>query len=137
MAGGIASTALVRSLSRVGVMSFFGSGGLSLDVVESALIELSQETGVWGCNLLHNPVEPDIEERTVDLFLQYKVSCISASAYMRLSKALVRYRLLGISERSGKICATHKIFAKVSHPSVVKLSAPPPPKWYRSCCVMV
>lgn len=127
MAGGIASTQLVQSLSRVGVLSFFGSGGLSLDAVETALAELSSEIGQWGCNLLHNPSEPSVEERTVDLFLQYGVSCISASAYMRLSKALVRYRILGLAERSGTPHSVHKIFAKVSHPSVVKQFLSPAP----------
>ena len=128
MAGGIASTQLVQSLSRVGILSFFGSGGLSVDAVDVALAELSTESGVWGCNLLHNPSEPSIEERTVDLFLQYGVSCISASAYMRLSKALVRYRILGLSERSGRLHSAHTIFAKVSHPSVVKQFLSPPPE---------
>ena len=84
-------------------------------------------SGVWGCNLLHNPTEPSIEEQTVDLFLQYGVSCISASAYMRLSKALVRYRLLGLFERNGKVYSEHQIFAKVSHPSVVQQFLSPPP----------
>ena len=48
MAGGIASTELVRCLSRVGILSFFGSGGLPLAVVDTALSELSQENGVWA-----------------------------------------------------------------------------------------
>ena len=37
MAGGIASVQMVQSLSKVGVLSFFGSGGLSLQAVENAL----------------------------------------------------------------------------------------------------
>ena len=127
MAGGIASAELVQSLSKVGILSFFGSGGLSVDAVEVALSKLAKENGVWGCNLLHNPSDPSIEERTVDLFMQYGVSCISASAYMRLSKALVRYRILGLSQRFGKVHSEHKIFAKVSHPSVVNQFLSPPP----------
>ena len=127
MAGGIASVKLVRSLSRVGILSFFGSGGLPLQTVANALADLSVETGVWGCNLLHNPSEPKVEEQTVDLFLQYGVSRISASAYMRLSNALVRYRLLGLSERDGKVYSAHQIFAKVSHPSVVQQFLSPAP----------
>ena len=127
MAGGIASVRLVQSLSRVGILSFFGSGGLPLQTVENALTELSVETGVWGCNLLHNPSEPNVEEQTVDMFLQYGVSRISASAYMRLSKALIRYRLLGLSERDGKMYSAHQIFAKVSHPAVVQQFLSPAP----------
>lgn len=128
MAGGIASVDMVSALCREGLLSFFGAGGLPIEQVNVALQRLSKETGVWGCNLLHNPTEPSIEEQTVDLFLQYGVSVISASAYMRLSKALVRYRVTGLNEQNGKVQVGHKIFAKVSHPSVVKQFLAPAPK---------
>ena len=127
MAGGIASVEMVSALSRVGILSFFGAGGLPTPKVDEALRLLSEEANIWGCNLLHNPVEPEIEEQTVDLFLRYGVPVISASAYMRLSKALVRYRVTGLIKRNGTVLSEHKIFAKVSHPSVVKQFLAPAP----------
>jgi|GEM_PF-2462470 len=128
MAGGIASVELVQSLAAVGILSFFGAGGLSLKAVEEALEVLSTNAGPWGCNLLHNPVEPEVEEQTVDLLLAHGVQMISASAYMRLSKALVRYRLSGLEMKDGQIQCKHQIFAKASHPSVVQQFLSPAPK---------
>ena len=46
-----------------------------------------------GDQSLHSPNEPELEEHLVDLF-PYGVKRISASAYMRLSLAVVRYRIL-------------------------------------------
>ena len=82
--------------------------------------------GVWGINLLHSPNEPELEEHLVDLFLTYGVKRISASAYMRLSLAVVRYRILGLYEEDGRIKCAHQIFAKVSHPTVAKQFLEPP-----------
>ncbi len=126
MAGGIASVEMVRTLSRHNVLSFFGAGGLSLLEVEKALEALSEETGIWGCNLLHNPVEPKIEEQTVDLLLHHKVRYVSASAFMQITPALVRYRLHGIHKENDRIIVPNQVFAKVSHPSVVQQFLRPP-----------
>ena len=128
MAGGIASVSFVSAMSGIDILSFFGSGGLSLEEIEDALQQLSKIQGIWGINLLHSPHEPQLEEDLIDLFCQYDVKIISASAYMRLTPALIRYRIMGISEKDGVIQASHKIFAKISHPSVAKHFLEPPPE---------
>ena len=75
MAGGIASADLVVAMSRAGLLGFFGAGGLGLDAVEEALKQITAALtpgAAWGANLLHNPVEPAVEERTVDLYLRLR-----------------------------------------------------------------
>ncbi len=132
MAGGIASEEHVVALSRAGYLGFFGSGGLPLERVEAAVIKISAELGVespWGFNLLHNPVEPKVEERTVDLYLKYKVRMISAAAFMGLTRAVVRYRYSGATqENDGRCKVVNRVFAKVSRPEVAKHFINPAPK---------
>jgi trans-AT polyketide synthase/acyltransferase/oxidoreductase domain-containing protein len=131
MAGGIASVALVQAMANAGYLGFFGSGGLPIDRVESALGELSRSLGdrPWGCNLLHNPAEPAVEDRTVDLLLFHGCRRVSASAFMTLTPAVVRYRAAGLSRAAdGTILEQNHIFAKVSRPEVAARFLAPAPK---------
>ncbi len=129
MAGGIASADLVVAMSNAGLLGFYGAGGVPLSAVESALASIAgRATGVWGANLLHNPVEPAVEEETVDLYLKHGVKRVSASAYMRLTPAIVRYRLEGIHrDASGKIVVPNQVFAKVSRTEVATHFLQPAP----------
>ena len=128
MAGGIASVEVVLAAAAAGYVGFFGAGGLPLPAVEEALKRLSSEAGgSWGANLLHNPSEPAVEEATVDLYLRYGVRRVSASAYMGLSLAVVRYRLAGIELREGRPFCPNHVFAKVSRPEVAERFLRPAP----------
>lgn len=130
MAGGIASVELVKAMANAGYLAFFGSGGLAIDRVEAALADLSTSLGdrSWGSNLLHNPNEPAVEERTVDLLLQYGCKRVSASAFMTLTPAIVRYRAVGLERGSaGEIVEKHHVFAKVSRPEVAARFLAPAP----------
>ncbi len=131
MAGGIASADLVIAMARDGLLGFFGAGGLPVPAVEEALKRVSSEVGddgAWGFNLLHNPVEPAVEEGTVDLYLKYGVRRVSASAYMDLTPAIVRYRFTGITAGpDGRARAANHVFAKVSRTEVAEKFLRPPP----------
>lgn len=132
MAGGIASVEVVLAAAKGGLLAFYGSGGLPLEAIEAALVRITAEVGdgAWGANLLHNPVEPDIEERTVDLYLKHGVRTAEASAFMGLTPAVVRYRFHGIhAGPDGRpVCPNH-LFAKVSRPEVAeKFLRPPSPE---------
>ncbi|MEQ1567339.1 MAG: PfaD family polyunsaturated fatty acid/polyketide biosynthesis protein [Myxococcota bacterium] len=129
MAGGIASAEVVLAAADSGLLAFFGSGGLPLEAVETALQRISAEArGPWGFNLLHNPIEPDVEEHTVDLYLQHGVRVVEASAFMGLTPAVVRYRFSGIGRgRDGRAEAPNRVFAKVSRPEVAEKFLRPPP----------
>ena len=135
MAGGIASVDVVKAAARAGLLGFFGSGGLPLKAVEVALASLAADppeglgtSMPWGMNLLHNPTEPDVEERTVDLYLRHGVRVASASAYMGLTPAVVRFRTHGIKAGSnGRPVVMNRLFAKVSRPEVAEKFLRPPP----------
>lgn len=127
MAGGIASPALVNAMGRGGFLGYFGAGGLGLDAVEAGLKELDTSVPV-GANLLHNPVEPAVEEQTVELYLKYGIHAVDASAYMTLTPAVVRYRLHGIHEEGGRIVVPNRLAAKISRPEVAEPFLRPAPK---------
>jgi len=131
MAGGIASADLVVAMGRAGLLGFFGAGGLPLVAVEQACKEVTAALGDAPCgfNLLHNPVEPHVEEATVDLYLSHGIRRVSASAYMRLTRAVVRYRLHGIhAGTDGQPVCPNKVFAKVSRAEVAEPFMRPAPK---------
>ncbi len=130
MAGGIAGVELVAAMAGAGLLGFFGSGGLPVEAVENALDELSTRCAgqPFGCNLLHNPAEPSVEERTVDLLLAHGVHDVDASAFMQLTPAVVRYRLTGIHEADGRIVVPNRLAAKVSRPEVAEPFLRPAPE---------
>ncbi|MBM4369876.1 MAG: nitronate monooxygenase, partial [Deltaproteobacteria bacterium] len=130
MAGGIAGVELVAALGGAGLLGFLGSGGLPIEAVEKALGELSTRCAgqPYGCNLLHNPAEPAVEEQTVDLLLAHGVHDVDASAFMQLTPAVVRYRLSGIHEEHGRIVVPNRLAAKVSRPEVAEPFLRPAPE---------
>ena len=133
MARGIATARMVIEVSRAGMLGFFGSAGLSIDEVRDALVKLTRELGdrtAWGCNLIHSPDDPELEDQLVDLFLRHSVTRVSASAFMRLSKSVVRYAFSGVRvDPNGQIIRPNHVFAKVSRREVARhFMAPPPPE---------
>lgn len=118
MANGIASAALAIALGKAGMLGFYGTGGVPLPEVEKALDEMQAALGVdgpYGFNLLNNPTDPAHEEALVDLYLARKVRLVEASAYLRVTAPLVRYRLHGIHRAAdGTVVAPNRIIAKVS-----------------------
>lgn len=131
MANGIASTALVKAMAHGGCLGFFGAAGLSLGRIETALDELQREldpAGLpWGSNLIHNPAEPAHEEAVADLYLRRGVRCIEASAYLRLTPALIRYACSGLRQLpDGRIERPNRVIAKVSRAEVARQFLSPP-----------
>lgn len=132
MARGIASTALTIRLAETGMLGFFGAAGLSLDRIEEAIVHLREALGPrnlpWGANLIHSQGAPDIEERTVDLYLKHRVHRMSASAFMALAPAVVRYACQGLRRTAeGHVERCNHVFAKISRPEVARHFLQPPP----------
>ncbi|MCP4805454.1 MAG: PfaD family polyunsaturated fatty acid/polyketide biosynthesis protein [Proteobacteria bacterium] len=129
MAGGISSVALVQAMGHAGLLAFYGAGGLPLSAAEDAISKLSRSMGdrPFGANLLHNPVEPAMEQKTVDLFLLYGVRYVSASAFMGLTPAVAHYRYKGIHQVDGRTVCPNRLFAKVSRPEVAEHFLRPAP----------
>jgi len=129
---GIASKEMVVKVAKKGMLGFLGAGGIGIDALEEAIRYIQKELKngeAYGINLLHNQVNPELEEKTVDLFMKYEVRNIETSAFMSITPALVRYRLKGLKrDESGKIVSSNKIIAKVSRPEVAEAFLTPAPE---------
>ena len=130
MAGGIASPELVIAMSKAGLIGFFGAGGLPIEAVRAGVKTILDAVGAApaGFNLLHNPAEPAAEEAVADLYVEAGVRWVSASAYMGLTPAVVRYRYAGIRRGpDGGVICPNRVLAKVSRPEVAEHFMRPAP----------
>lgn len=121
MANGIATVEVVIAAARSGCLGFFGAAGLLPDRVASAVDRLSAELGglPFGVNLIHSPQEPAIEVAVSDLLVARGVRTVEASAFMRITPAVVRYAAAGLHRgANGEIVRKNRIVAKVSRPEV-------------------
>ncbi|MCO4770463.1 MAG: PfaD family polyunsaturated fatty acid/polyketide biosynthesis protein [Deltaproteobacteria bacterium] len=131
MANGIATVRLVTEMARAGFLGFFGAAGLSVPRIEAAVTELRANLGDapgWGCNLIHNPHEPSVEEATADLYIRTGVTRVSAAAYLALTPAIVRFALSGLRQQpDGSIHRERFVFAKISRPETARAFLEPAP----------
>ncbi|MFA5904097.1 MAG: PfaD family polyunsaturated fatty acid/polyketide biosynthesis protein [Desulfobacula sp.] len=136
MANGIASVAMVKTMAEHGMIGFFGAGGLSIEKIEDAIIDLktSLSNKPFGFNLIHSLNDPAHEMATVNLYLKHEIRQISAAAFLRMTPALVYYRIKGLHEdNNGNIAAPNNIIAKVSRVEIARqFFSPPPEKLVRS-----
>lgn len=131
MANGISSVDMVLALAREGILSSFGSGGLSLPQIGESIKTLNKSLGSksYAVNLLHNPVSPDWEMECVKLFLNEGVHIIEVSAFVKVTLAIVYYRVAGLAlTHSGNVVAPNKVIAKISREEVASQFMSPPPK---------
>ena len=134
MAKGISSVAMVKAFGEAGMLGFFGAAGLPLSAVTAAISELKAAGDFpFGCNLIHSPQEPELENALVDLYLRQGIKLIEASAFLALTLPLVRYRTHGIyRDADGRIITPNRIIAKISREEVAaRFFAPPPEKYLR------
>jgi len=131
MANGIASTHLVKAMANSDLLASFGAAGLSINEIESAILELKQSIPekTYAFNLIHAPNEKGHEDAVVDLYLKHRINLIEASAYLKLTAAVVRYRVSGIhQDESGNIIVPNRIIAKASRIEVATHWFSPPPE---------
>jgi trans-AT polyketide synthase, acyltransferase and oxidoreductase domains len=133
MAHGIASPRLVLAMARSELLAFYGSAGVAHGEVESNIVAIQRELGdigaSWGSDLIHTPHDPTLEEKLVDLYLQHGVRRVSASAFMRLTPAVVRYACTGLSlGPDGSVRRENHLFAKLSRPETARLFMSPAPQ---------
>ncbi len=130
MANGISSVKMVKAMAYGGMLGFFGSGGLGIDEVESAITQLKNDLGSlpFGFNLIHSPNNPDLEMSIAKLYIKHGVNLVSAAAFMSMTPAIVYFRLKGIHvDRNGRIKAPNRIIAKVSRIELAKKFFSPAP----------
>jgi trans-AT polyketide synthase, acyltransferase and oxidoreductase domains len=138
MANGVGSVEIVVAMARAGMIGFFGAAGLPLARVEADIDRIQNELRTpdggclpYGSNLIHSPNEPNLEAGVVDLYLRKGVRLVSASAYLRLSLPLIRYRVHGIHRNErGEVVAPNRVIAKVSRVEVAERFFSPPPEKY-------
>ena len=131
MANGIASADLVEAMAHEGMLAFYGAAGLDPQTVEQAIDRIASRVGAatWGANLIHSPSEPALEEAVTSLYLRRNVRLVSASAYLRLTLPLVRYRLSGIQRgENGAPVLRNRVMAKVSRVEVARQFLAPAPE---------
>ncbi|OBS51075.1 hypothetical protein A8B73_18260 [Methylosinus sp. 3S-1] len=130
MGKGIASERFVTTLARARILSFFGAGGLTLERIAAAISAIRSAVGPdapFGVNFLHNQIIPGQEEALADLLIAEEVRTIEASAFIRVTPALVRYRLAGLeSGLDGSPRIRNRILAKLSRPEVARQFLAPP-----------
>ncbi|MCF2860140.1 PfaD family polyunsaturated fatty acid/polyketide biosynthesis protein [Pseudoalteromonas sp. SMS1] len=128
---GIASKELVIALAHAGFMGFLGTGGRSIKDIEQDILQIQNslnEQQAYGMNLVANLDAPDLELATIDLYLKYGIRCIEAAAFIRMTPALVLYRLQGLyKDQHGTVKAKNKIIAKLSRPEVAAQFLSPAP----------
>lgn len=129
---GISSKELVVAMGKARFLSFFGTGGMSLDEIKKNILYIQEnlpQGEPYGMNLLCNLYYPETEMETVKLLIAHQVTCIEAAAFMQITPALVFYRLSGLHRDShGKVKCTHQIIAKVSRPEVAQAFMSPAPE---------
>ncbi len=131
MANGIATVEMVEAIAAEGMLGFFGAAGLPVDKIEAAAVELTARCGdaLWGSNLIHSPQEPELEEKTVDVYLRRGVRRVSASAFMGIRPSVVRYAYSGIrTEPGGGVARRNHVFAKISRLEVARQFLSPAPE---------
>jgi trans-AT polyketide synthase, acyltransferase and oxidoreductase domains len=132
MAQALARPRVVVPLARAELLAFYGSAGVAPADVEANVRgiqhELDELGASWGSDLIHTPHDPTLEEKLVDLYLHLGVRRVSASAFMRLTPAVVRYACTGLSlDPDGTIRRENHLFAKLSRPETARLFMSPPP----------
>lgn len=127
---GVASKELVVAMGRAGLLGFLGTGGMPLAQIDQDIHFIQRTlTGVsYGMNLICNINHPQIEMDTAELFMNRHVTCVEAAAFMRMTPALVYYRVSGLRLRAdGGIECRNRIIAKLSRPEVARAFLSPPP----------
>jgi PfaD family protein len=130
MAKGIASAELVIAAGQRGMLASLGAGGLPLHRVTAALdkIQAALPNGPFAVNLIHAPADEGLESGGVELFLKRGVRVVEASAFMKLTPWVVRYRVAGLERGpGGRTVCRNKIIFKVSRTELAALAMRPPP----------
>jgi len=130
MANGISSPEMVIALGKNGLLGSYGSGGVSINEIETAIQKIQSElvTKPYAVNLLNSPLEPERERQTVDLLLKNEVRTLEASAFLGMTRGLVLYRAAGLKLRQdGTINIQNRIIAKISRKEIARRFMRPAP----------
>lgn len=131
MANAIASADLVVAMGRERLLSSFGAAGVIGARLEEAIKKIQAElpNAPYAFNLIHSPSEEAMEKRAVELFLQYSIRNVEASAFLDLTSHVVRYRAAGLSvDGNGNVIISNRIIAKISRRETAQKFMEPAPE---------
>lgn len=131
MANAIASTDLVIAMGRARLLSSFGAAGVVGARLEQAIqtIQAALPTETYAFNLIHSPSEEAMERRAVELYLQYGIRHVEASAFLDLTPYIVWYRVAGLdTDSAGNVVINNRVIAKVSRREVASKFMSPAPE---------
>ncbi|MDE1462573.1 PfaD family polyunsaturated fatty acid/polyketide biosynthesis protein [Spartinivicinus poritis] len=127
----IASEALVVAMGQAGLLSFFGSAGLSLDALEQSIQRIQAqlgETKPYGMCLIANLNDPQKELDQAETFIRYQIPVIEAAAFSTITPALVYCRVKGLTQtQEGRLILPRRIIGKCSRLEVARLFLSRPP----------
>jgi trans-AT polyketide synthase, acyltransferase and oxidoreductase domains len=127
---GIASKELVIRMATARMLSFLGTGGMRMEEIENNIVAIQGALDAnrsYGMNLLCNLIQPELEDRTVDLYLKHGIRNVEAAAYIQMTPSLARFRLKNIrTDSSGRIQPQQRILGKVSRPEIAQAFLSPP-----------
>lgn len=129
---GIASKELVVRMGKAKMLSFLGTGGMTLEEIEDNIQFIQRklkDDEIYGMNIVHDIIDPKMEMSTIKLYLKYNIQIIEAAAFMHITPSLVYYRLQGLRKDANDIViCDHHIMAKVSRPEVAEVFMRPAPE---------
>lgn len=129
---GIASKELVVQMGKAKMLGFLGTGGMAFKEIEDSLhfIQSKLSNGeAYGMNLLHDLFDPAEEMKIAKLYVENGISVIEAAAFMKITPALVYYRLKGLrKDKEGNVVCDNKLIAKISRPEVAEVFMRPAPE---------
>lgn len=128
---GIASSDLVIRMGRAGLLSFLGTGGMSLALMEREIDRIRRElrpTEPSGANLLASVDDPALEMATVDLLLKAGVVNVEAAAFAEVRDSVVFWRFKGARRGAGgEPILRRRVIAKISRAEIAESFLCPAP----------
>ncbi len=131
MANAIASVEMVEAMANANMLASFGAAGLQLSEIESAITRLKDSLAdkTFCINLIYTPGVKGHEEAVVDLCIKHQLRLVETSAYLKLTPAVVRYRVSGIHRNEqGEVITPNRIIAKASRIELASKWLSPPPE---------
>jgi trans-AT polyketide synthase/acyltransferase/oxidoreductase domain-containing protein len=129
---GISSPGFVIRMAQAGLLAYFGTGGLTISQVESAVKQIQSAvnaTEAYGVSVICNNNHPHHENALVDLLLKHRVRNLEVVDCIQVTTALLRYRLKGLSRQAnGEVVCANRVLARVTHPDVAALFLSPAPE---------
>lgn len=129
---GVASKELVADVCNSGMLGFLGTGGVNSEKVEQDIVWLRSNVKgehCFGANFIHTPSNSKLETELCDIYIRNGVKVIEASAFISITRALVKYRLNSIyRDAEGNVLSDNHIIAKLSRPEVAAAFLSPAPK---------